>query len=124
MNVTTGVCLRALLDIYQAHRIRRHGMLSTRMLEIAWRSTGMRRDDLRRALAYALEHHLLQKSLQENYELTYVGEVAMLAGLQASPVRKFSEWSMLRRLRLRRFKSDRHQSRLMRRQGDSDFTSS
>lgn len=122
MKISPAIGLRALLDIYRGQRKRRHGCLSQRLLEAEWRNTGMRRDDLHRALKDGLLHQLLQKSPHGEYELTYVGEVAMLKGLTLSPIGRLRDWAALRRLRLRCYRPDSRSRRLLRRQEDTGLT--
>ena len=121
MNISMGLRLRALLDLYLAQRKRRHVCISMRTLEGEWRRTGMRRDDLHLAVADAQQHHFLQVSTHGGYELTYIGEVAMLGKLNSSALSRLRDWATLRRLRLRlrRCQQDSRQERLLRRTGDA-----
>lgn len=118
VKITASLRMRALLDIYHEHRKRRHCALSVRALELAWRVTGMRREDLRMSLQDALMRHLIVKNPHADYELTYLGEVAMQEGLLPSSMERLADWTRLRRLRLRRYKADASNSRLARRHGD------
>lgn len=118
VKITASLRMRALLDIYGEQRKRRHCALSPRALEVAWRNTGMRRDDLRVAINDALTRHLLVRNGHHDYELTYIGEVAMQEGLLPSMIERAADWTRLQRLRLRRHRANASNQRLSRREGD------
>jgi hypothetical protein len=105
MHVTAGTRRKAVLAIYRAHRKRRGCRLSSAELQGAWKDTGLRRSDLKLALADLAQQHLLlprQSARGASHELTYLGERAMNAMFGKEPVAGIRDWITLLRARMRR----------------------
>lgn len=60
LNVTDTVLTNAVLDIFDAMRIRPFGSLRVATLETEWRNTKLRRDDLERGITLLLKQNHLQ----------------------------------------------------------------
>ena len=101
MMITPSLRLHALLSIYRGQRKRRHCCLSQRLLEQEWRLTGLRRGDLQQAIDDGVRNHLLQRTASDDYELTYLGELATQRKLRGMSLRVLGEWLTLQRVRLR-----------------------
>jgi hypothetical protein len=108
MNVRPSTRLRAVLDIFAAHRKPRGGSLSLQELERDWRDTGLRRSDLDAALRGMTQRHLLQlqsAGRSARYELTYLGECAMQLPLAGGTVSMIRDWLTLRRAKRRHLRA-------------------
>jgi hypothetical protein len=106
MNVRPMTRRKALLGLFRIRRKRKGGRLTARELERAWHpTTGLRRADLQLALLDMAEQQLLVAHETANgqvFELTWLGEQAMLKSGPHQSFLDLGDWITLLRARIRR----------------------
>lgn len=104
MNVAASTRRKALLCIFRLFRKRRGGCMSAHDIEKCWVRTGLRREDLHKALRESAQANLINLRRGGGgigYELSYLGERAMESAM-SHPVDAVRDWVTLGRARIRR----------------------